>query len=125
MNCLQVLTPGISELVSALQQKDKRVYLVSGGFRQMINPVADAVNIARDNIFANSLLFGDDGAYAGFDETEPTSRAGGKAEVVVSLKAQHGRLASSLKYSRLGAGCLMPAGTAERRCLLTRVEREA
>ena len=94
-SCLQVLTPGISELVSALQHKNMRVYLVSGGFRQMINPVADAVGVARDDIYANNLLFSDDGAYAGFDEGEPTSRAGGKAKVVASLKAQHGCVASS------------------------------
>jgi len=86
----EVLTPGVVDLITALQQKQKRVYLVSGGFRQMINPVADVVGIPHTDIYANNILFEADGAYAGFDEKEPTSRAGGKAKVVADLKAEHG-----------------------------------
>jgi len=86
----QVLTPGISELVKSLQLRKKRVYLVSGGFRQMINPVADVLAVPHSDIYANNLLFAADGGYAGFDEKEPTSRAGGKAKVVADLKAKHG-----------------------------------
>ena len=86
----QVLTPGVSELIKALQARNKRVYMVSGGFRQMIDPVADCVGVARTDIYANNLLFAADGGYAGFDEKEPTSRAGGKAKVVAQLKAEHG-----------------------------------
>ena len=32
----------------------------------------------------------DDGSFAGHLESEPTSRAGGKAKVVADLKAEHG-----------------------------------
>ena len=45
-----MLTPGIRELVKALQSRQKRVYLVSGGFRQMINPVADVLAVPRSDI---------------------------------------------------------------------------
>jgi len=67
-----VLTPGISELVKALQLRKKRVYLVSGGFRQMINPVADVLAVPHSDIYANNLLFAADGGYAGFDEKAPS-----------------------------------------------------
>merc|ERR1719310_1823518 len=30
----QVLTPGVAELIAGLQQRNKKVYMVSGGFRQ-------------------------------------------------------------------------------------------
>ena len=86
-------SPAIAQFrreIAALQAKQKRVYMVSGGFRQMINPVADVVGVDRSDIYANNLLFAEDGGYAGFDEAEPTSRAGGKAKVVADLKAQHG-----------------------------------
>lgn len=88
--CLQqhplVFTPGMEELMSALKQKGKVVYLVSGGFRQMIHPIANVLDIPHDRVFANNILFAANGSYAGFDANEPTSRAGGKAVVVESLK---------------------------------------
>jgi phosphoserine phosphatase len=54
----------------------------------MIHPVAERLDIPLDRVFANNLLFDDKGNYAGFDENEPTSRAGGKAVVVGNLKAK-------------------------------------
>jgi phosphoserine phosphatase len=83
----EMLTPGIVRLVQSLTQRKKRVFLVSGGFRQMIEPVAAVLNIPTTNIFANSLCFNADGSFAGHDPAEPTSRAGGKARVVADLKA--------------------------------------
>ena len=86
----EMLTPGIAELIKALGQQNKRVFLVSGGFRQMIEPVAAILNVPKTDIFANNLLFEADGNFAGHDEAEPTSRAGGKAKVVADLKAANG-----------------------------------
>ena len=40
-----------------LQSQGKAVYLVSGGFRPIINPIADSLNISRDHVFANTILF--------------------------------------------------------------------
>ncbi|KAL6533210.1 hypothetical protein OROMI_027322 [Orobanche minor] len=62
------------------------VYLVSGGFRQMINPVASFLGIPVDNIYANQLLFGSSGDFSGFDTNEPTSRSGGKATAVRHIR---------------------------------------
>lgn len=84
------LSPGIKELFDALRASGKTVYLVSGGFRQMIAPVAAALDVPRENIFANSLLFNEDGSYAGFDPEEFTSKAGGKAEAVKHVKSAFG-----------------------------------
>ena len=60
------------------------------GFRQMIEPVAAQVNVAKEDIFANTFLWDAEGKFTGHLETEPTSRAGGKAKVVADLKAKHG-----------------------------------
>jgi len=83
-------TEGVEELVETLLRRDVHVYLVSGGFRQMIDPLADVLNIGKDRIYANNLYFDADGKYAGFDTEEPTSRAGGKAKVVSMLKEKYG-----------------------------------
>lgn len=84
------LTPGVRELVSALQHKKVPVYLISGGFRGLVGPVAIELNIPLQNIYANRLKFFLNGDYAGFEEEEPTSRSGGKAEVIGQLKIQMG-----------------------------------
>lgn len=83
------LTEGMRELMQKLQ-RTKDVYLVSGGFRQMIHPVAEVLDIPLDRVFANNLLFHLDGSYKGFDKNEPTSRSGGKAEVIGNLIALKG-----------------------------------
>jgi len=66
------------------------VYLISGGFRSIIAPIANQLNIPVENIYANRLKFYYTGEYAGFDENSPTSRSGGKAMVIDMLKKTHG-----------------------------------
>ncbi|XP_047533183.1 phosphoserine phosphatase isoform X2 [Vanessa atalanta] len=84
------LTPGITELVKMLHERGVDVYLVSGGFRSLIEPVAVKLGIPISNVYANRLKFFFNGEYAGFDENEPTSRSGGKGMVIRRLKEQHG-----------------------------------
>ncbi|KAG7955060.1 hypothetical protein I3843_11G052000 [Carya illinoinensis] len=83
------LSPGIDELVKMLKANNTTVYLISGGFRQMINPVASILGIPHENIFANRLLFGSSGEFVGFDTKEPTSRSGGKATAVQQIRKAH------------------------------------
>lgn len=75
-------TPGFPEVVAALRARGTRVFLVSGGFTQMIQPHADTLGIPKEDVFANSILFGPDGAYAGFDKEAFTCRSGGKPVAV-------------------------------------------
>ena len=49
------------ELVKVLQSRKAGVFLVSGGFRRLIEPAAQRLNIPKENIFANRLLFDNDG----------------------------------------------------------------
>eukprot|EP01059_Diplonema_ambulator_P022706 TRINITY_DN38025_c0_g1_i1.p1 TRINITY_DN38025_c0_g1~~TRINITY_DN38025_c0_g1_i1.p1 ORF type:complete len:254 (+),score=87.84 TRINITY_DN38025_c0_g1_i1:49-762(+) len=89
------LSPGIKELVSALQAKNVAVYLISGGFTQMVHPVADLLSIPRANVHANTFLFknvpgkGNVGDYDGFDTKAFTSRSGGKPACLKHLKEQY------------------------------------
>ncbi|MFH4983524.1 hypothetical protein AB6A40_010233 [Gnathostoma spinigerum] len=88
------LTPGIKELIVDLRNRDVDVYLVSGGFRRLIVPVAQLLDIPLDHIYANVLLFDAEGNYAGFDENQLTSESGsknvGKAGVCGHLKQKMG-----------------------------------
>jgi len=74
------------EFVRKLQQLNKSVYLVSGGFRIMIEPVAEKLDIPKTNIYANTITFDEaSGTYKGFDATEPTSRDMGKPKAVQTV----------------------------------------
>lgn len=73
---------GIKELISTLHKNKIDVFLVSGGFRLMIEPVATLLDIPLTNIYANTIFFDDNGNYSGFDDTELTSRDGGKAHAI-------------------------------------------
>lgn len=79
------LSPGVAEFIQALQDANKAVYLVSGGFRLMIEPVAEILNIPKTNIVANTLLFDSDGFYYEFDKSEPTSQDMGKPKAIQSI----------------------------------------
>uniref|UniRef100_A0A3Q4BBD2 Phosphoserine phosphatase n=1 Tax=Mola mola TaxID=94237 RepID=A0A3Q4BBD2_MOLML len=84
------LTPGIRELVDCLHQHNIKVFLISGGFRCIVEHVAAQLNIPRDHVYANRLKFYFNGEYAGFDESQPTAESGGKGKVISTLKKQYG-----------------------------------
>lgn len=50
-------TDGVQEFMTHLRKRGTEVFLVSGGFTQMIWPVADRLGIPRGNVFANTVLF--------------------------------------------------------------------
>jgi len=60
--------------------------IVSGGFTQVIEPLAAYLGVER--IEAVPLHFNEDGSYAGYDTSAPPTRNGGKPEIVASLKAE-------------------------------------
>lgn len=66
---------------------NKRVYLVSGGFINIIAPLANHLDIPRECVYANTLLFDSTGEFAGVDTNQPTCRSGGKGKVVGLVKS--------------------------------------
>ena len=94
------LVPGIRELIQELQARNIAIFLISGGFRELILPVADELGIPRENIFANRFVYQADESLQdkdgfpvirvhGFDPKEPTSREGGKPEAIRRIRAMH------------------------------------
>eukprot|EP00042_Codosiga_hollandica_P057049 m.836753 g.836753 ORF g.836753 m.836753 type:complete len:327 (+) comp59487_c0_seq17:2941-3921(+) len=83
------LTSGIASLVTALHARGVRVFLISGGFFELIRPVADLLHIPAENIFANRLLHDEHGEFLGHDTTQPTSRSGGKVLAVREIRQRH------------------------------------
>ena len=60
--------------------------ILSGGFRQCIAPLATHLGITR--IEAVDLFFDAAGNYAGYDTRFPTTRSGGKPELIAALKRE-------------------------------------
>ncbi|GLC47214.1 hypothetical protein PLESTB_001457900 [Pleodorina starrii] len=84
------VTPGIPDLVALLRSRGQEVFLVSGGFRQIIHPLAESLGIPLSHVFANTILFDSEGRYAGFDESEFTCRSGGKPAAIRHIKDKYG-----------------------------------
>ncbi|XP_020380200.1 phosphoserine phosphatase isoform X1 [Rhincodon typus] len=84
------LTEGIKELVGQLQQRGVEVFLISGGFRSLVDRLATEINVPLANVYANKLKFYFNGDYAGFDETQPTAESGGKGRIIARLKEERG-----------------------------------
>lgn len=62
------------------------VLIVSGGFKEFITPVVSAYHIKKDNIYANTFVFNDEGKIIGYDDTNPLSEEGGKVKLLRDLK---------------------------------------
>lgn len=62
-----------------------RWIIVSGGLRQALLPLAELLGIPAVDVHAVDIRFGRDGSYAGFDETNPLARTGGKPTLVSRL----------------------------------------
>ncbi|KAM4702313.1 phosphoserine phosphatase isoform 1-T3 [Discoglossus pictus] len=83
------LTEGIKELVRRLHQRNVQVFLISGGFRSIVEPVATKLDIPLTHVYANKLKFYFNGEYAGFDETQLTAESGGKGKVIGLLREKY------------------------------------
>lgn len=79
------LSPSFAAHTDFFAKEQSRCYIVSGGFSELIYPVADALQIPRAHVFANTFVYNDAGAVIGLDTTRPTCRAGGKAQQILSL----------------------------------------
>ena len=83
---IETIEPTAAATIAELRARGWTPVIVSGGFRQAIRPLADFLNVQR--IEAVDLFFDEDGSYKGYDATFPTTRSGGKPEVVARLKRE-------------------------------------
>ena len=64
------------------------VLIVSGGFKEFIIPVVTEYHIKKENIYANTFVFDDDGNIVGYDRENPLSQEGGKVILLKELKLE-------------------------------------
>merc|ERR1712037_810029 len=83
-------SPGVQEVVKMFHKQGTDVYLVSGGFKNMLYPLALELHIPQNKVYANEVLFDEEGQYADFDRSNPTAASGGKPKVLNMMKRKHG-----------------------------------
>lgn len=84
--------PGIVKFITALQARGVAIYLISGGFRELILPIAKYLGISPDNVFANRMTWqwddetGEPTRLVGFDVAEPTAHNQGKPQAIRRIR---------------------------------------
>ncbi len=81
---LEHLTPSVRRCREHFRTHADRSWIVSGGFEELIRPVADWLGIDRSRIRAHRLRFDAEDRLAGVDPTTPIAR-GGKPEAMREL----------------------------------------
>ncbi|MBK0378027.1 HAD-IB family phosphatase [Mucilaginibacter segetis] len=62
-----------------------QVLIVSGGFKEFIIPVVTEYYIKKENIYANTFEFDEEGNIIGYDRSNPLSQEGGKVKLLREL----------------------------------------
>jgi D-3-phosphoglycerate dehydrogenase len=87
---IRVLKKKISKSVrknkSFFKKHRGRVFILSGGFREIVIPVARSFSISEKNVIANEFLYDKRGNITGFDKKNNLSKEGGKIKAVRNLK---------------------------------------
>lgn len=78
------ITPSALRGRHRLQRHADRIWVVSGGFRELILPTLRALGLRQDHVRAHSFLWTSEGITDGFDPESPLAR-GGKAAALREL----------------------------------------
>lgn len=79
---VRTLVTDARETISALLTEGIEVRVMSGGLRPAVVALAVALGLTERAVAAVDIHFDANGEYAGFDETSPLARAGGKRTVL-------------------------------------------
>jgi D-3-phosphoglycerate dehydrogenase len=80
------ITPSFLRNRAFLAAHAGRIHVLTGGFREMAEPVIRELGLRPEQLHANTLTFDAQGLSDGCDWNNPLSREGGKIEVVRALK---------------------------------------
>ena len=83
---IEAVEPTARETIARMAAAGWTPVIISGGFRQAIRPLADFLGVGR--VEAVDLYFTGDGSYRGYDRAYPSTRSGGKREIIAGLRAE-------------------------------------
>ncbi|MDZ4712594.1 MAG: phosphoglycerate dehydrogenase [bacterium] len=71
---------------SFFKKNRKNIYIISGGFKEIISPIVRDFDIPEKNIFANTFEFDKGGRITGYDKNNLLSKDSGKIKQLKELK---------------------------------------
>lgn len=71
-----------------ITENNQRIFIISSGFTECIQPIAETLGIRSAHVFANSLLYNSKGLITGIDPKNSLSRTGGKVTALRSIAPQ-------------------------------------
>ena len=82
---IDALTPSVRRNLRFFAEARGRVVILSGGFREIIAPVARELGVSAERVLCNDLIYDDAGRVIGVDDANPLSHADGKPQVIHGL----------------------------------------
>jgi phosphoserine phosphatase len=82
---IQEIAPHAKEAIAEMSANNVELFLVSGGLREAIIPLAKEAGVKEEHVLAVSVLLDADGNYKGFDEESALTLQNGKRKVVKQL----------------------------------------
>jgi phosphoserine phosphatase len=120
---IDTMVNDVEEVFKTLLKKGKQVYIISGGLRQAILPLAERLRLSADYVHAVDVFFNQDGSYQDFDNTSPLAKTGGKARICRTLKNETSELVmigdgqTDLESKQAGALFIGFGGVVERKAV--------
>ena len=71
--------------ISFIKNNHNKIFIVSNGFHELIDPIVKEYGILSQNIYANKFIFKND-KIIGFDNESPLSMSRGKVNILKKLK---------------------------------------
>ncbi len=78
-------TPSVRRNLRFFRENADRVVILSGGFREIIAPLAAHLHVAPERVLCNDLIYDPQGRVTGVEAANPLSEAGGKPAVIGAL----------------------------------------
>ena len=78
-------TPSVRRNLRFFNENAASIIILSGGFREVIAPVAERLGVPADRVICNDLIYDADGVVTGVDDANPLSHENGKPTVIKAL----------------------------------------
>jgi phosphoserine phosphatase len=86
---IQNVFPGAQNLIKALRKQKTEILIISGGFKTAILPFAKFLGIESENIFANNIIFDNQGKFKALNLDNPLVQPNGKVIILNNWKRQN------------------------------------
>ncbi|MES2860380.1 MAG: phosphoglycerate dehydrogenase [Pseudomonadota bacterium] len=78
-------TPSVRRNLRFFNENAANLIILSGGFREIIAPVAERLGVSPDRVICNDLIYDAEGRVTGVDDSNPLSHENGKPTVIKVL----------------------------------------